>query len=823
MGETSRRENHLPSITGLTSSEVAARIAAGQYNRPPLPGTKSVRAILVGTLFSAFNIIIGFIICFLLLFYVGTHDQRLLWDCVGVFTVALVNTVIAVTQEVRAKLAMDKVSMLIVRTVTAVRDGSQVEILHGQIVFGDVIVIKRGDQAVVDGPLVQSNRLELDESLLTGESEPVEKRDGDFILSGSFCLSGNGFYRAERLSDSSYASEITRAAQRLKLDPSPLQKSVSRIVKMLFGVAVFLCTLLSVVSVYRHDMDVDLVRTIATILIGLIPQGLVLTSSVIFAIGIYRISKIGAVVQSFNAIESFSAVQVICMDKTGTITQNVMSVRKLTPVEENVSIDSLKPLLGTYARLSSEKNATIRALEEFKGDEAAVVVNEFPFSSQRKMSILSVSRDAETKSYVLGAFELVAEKCAAEPRSLLATVIESERLNVYRNLLFGEVIDPENIESGPEGLGPFRVRPLCVVSLSDIVRPDACNVIRQFSRNGIQFKILSGDSASSILATCRDIGWDVAEADVITGARLDELESAAFESAVEKSVVFARLKPEHKVKIVKALRARNIHTAMLGDGVNDVPAIREADLGIAMGEGAAITKEVADIILLGNRFTLLPEVFEEGKRIVNTVGLVAKLFLTKNFLVIYLTLASTLMLLEFPLTPRRVSLFNIFAIGMPAMLIAFTNTSSGKQKRFVLDLISFVAVSALVMVSCGYAGFYIATRSNSGLARTSEVPAMVMVSIMVLTSVANFLVIISRPGQERKKTYVFFAAGMVLAYFAAVSLGGTSWVLRFLQRFYEISTIDAASWQVVGIACVVGSAVLYGAQRLRAVLVNRGS
>ncbi len=665
--------------------------------------------------------------------------------------------------------------------------------------------------------------LEMDESLLTGESESIEKREGDLILSGSFCLSGNGFYLAERLSDSSYASEVTRVAQRLKTEPSPLQKSINRIVRLLFGVAVFLCVLQGAVSAHRHEMDIDLVRTIATILIGLIPQGLVLTTSVIFAIGVYRISKIGAVVQSFNAIESFAAVQVICMDKTGTLTQNKMRVRNVAPVEPHLSVEELKELLGTYSRLSSEKNATVRALEEFPASETAVAVGEIPFSSQRKMSFLTLSRNGEVTSYVLGAFEFLAEKCPAEARPALEKTVESAQLNVYRNLLFGEVSDPKNIEFSSDGAGTFHVRPLCIVSLSDIVRSDARDVLRQFVNNGIQFKILSGDSASSILATCGDIGWDVPETEVITGANLDSLQNGAFESAVEKSVVFARLKPEHKVRIVAALRARKIHTAMIGDGVNDVPAIREADLGIAMDEGAAITKEVADIILLKNRFALLPEVFEEGKKIINTVGLVAKLFLTKNFLVVYLTLASALFLLEFPLTPRRVSLFNIFAIGMPAMLIAFTNGNRDKQRRFLVDLISFVAVSALVIVSFGYAGFYVFRVSAAGLTSAGDVAPMVMLSIIVLTSIANFLLIISRPGQKKRATYFLFALGMCLAYVAAVSIRGSNWTLRFLHRFYEISTIGAAAWQTVLAAFAVAALVLFAAQRLRAILVNWGA
>lgn len=807
-------------IGGLTSGEVAARIAAGEYNRPPQSGTKSIRAILVGNVFNVFNFIIGCIIVFLLVFFVGTGDKRLVWDCVGVFSVAFFNTVIAAVQEIRAKRAMDKVNMLIVREVTVIRDGNPINIPHGQIVLGDVIVLKRGDQVVVDGAVIDSNHLEIDESLLTGESEPIEKRQGDSVLSGSFCLSGNGVYVVERLSDSSYASEMTRLAQRLKAEVSPLQVSINRIVKLLFGVAVFLCLLEGAVGAYRQEMNVDFVRKLATILIGLVPQGLVLTASVVFAIGIYRISKVGAVIQTFNAIESFAGVRVICMDKTGTLTQNKMSVRKVTPLVPGLVVGSLEALLGTYARLSSEKNATIRALEVFPGEESATRTNEFPFSSQRKMSTMSVVNGGRETTYVLGAFELLAAQCGD---SSLVDRISSEELSVYRNLLFGEVLDPANVQPRPDGLGAFRIRPLCIVSLSDLVRADAAEVIRKFGRKGIAFKILSGDSPTSILATCRDIGWSVSEADVISGAALDALDQPQFEAAVEKHVVFARLRPEHKVRIVKALRARNIHTAMIGDGVNDVPAIKQANLGIAMDEGAAITKEVADVILRENRFTLLPQVFEEGEKIINTVGTVAKLFLTKNFLVIYLTLASALFLLDFPLTPRRVSLFNVFAIGMPAMLIAFTNSSTEKQKRFVLDLLSFVAVSALVIVSVGYAGFSYSKGALSGSDAGGDIPNMVMVSIMVITSVVNFLVIISRGGRKRRLTYLLFAALMLLIYVPAVTASGTNFLIRFLHKFYEISPLGLASWRIVVMACAISSVILVGAQRLRAVLVNKSA
>jgi magnesium-transporting ATPase (P-type) len=338
------------------------------------------------------------------------------------------------------------------------------------------------------------------------------------------------------------------------------------------------------------------------------------------------------------------------------------------------------------------------------------------------------------------------------------------------------------------------LEPLGVVSLSDTVRTDVKEVLDRFGASGIQFKILSGDSAISILATCRDIGWHPPEGGVVTGAELEALDAAGFQDAVTRAVVFARLKPEHKVRIVAALRARGLHTAMIGDGVNDVPAIKRADLGIAMDEGAAITREVADIVLRQNRFTLLPQVYEEGNRIVNTVGSVAKLFLTKNFLVIYLTLAAAVFALDFPLTPRRVSLFNVFAIGIPAMVIAFSNRNTARVHRFFVELISYVAVSALVMVVFGYLG------GN----------AMVMVSIMVMASIANFLIVAGRHPK-----YVAIAAAMIAAYVLGLTLTGDGWLLKLIHAYYEITPLDGPAWRMVALYGTFAAVALAVAQWIR--------
>jgi cation-transporting ATPase E len=812
-------EQPVAGINGLSAAEVDSRIEAGQYNKPPQSATKTVPRIFRDNLVSVFNVIIGLIILFLLSFYLASNDKRLLLDAVGVFTVALFNTAIAIFQEVKAKRALDKVNMLLAREVAVVRDGCVRRVPQEQIVLADVIVLRRGDQAVVDGTVMESNHMEIDESLLTGESTPIEKEAGDRILSGSFCLSGNGYYRVTELSDESYAAGIRRLAQQLKIITSPLQRQINRIVIWLFAAAVVLCLIEAARSALDHQLGVEFARRLATIAIGLVPQGLVLMASVTFAIGIYRISRVGALVQAFNAIESFANVQVICMDKTGTLTQNRMTVRKVTPLNDELLVEALERQLGTYARFSSDKNATIRALESFAADSACEPVYEVPFSSQRKMSVLGLRAGDREAAYVLGAFEMLIERCDSDERR--RAVAAAAELDVYRNLFFGEVLNPEVIARSSNDLGPFKVKPLGIISLSDTVREDVCDVIREFEQRGIRFKILSGDSTTSIRATCRDIGWEISEAQVITGSELDGLPETEWSEVIEGKTVFARLRPEHKVKIVQALRAKNIYTAMIGDGVNDVPAIKHADLGFAMDEGASITKEVADIILLKNRFTLLPEVFEEGKKIVNTVGSVARLFLTKNFMLIYLTLLSAFLSWEFPLTPRRVSLINIFAIGLPAMVIALTNTNTDRHKRFLLDLLSFVAVSALVIVAAGYAGYFFVRDNSQSAESGSEAASMVMLSIMVVNFVVSFVIVAALGGRKKWGLYIAYAASMIALYFLIVGVAADNRLLVLIKTFYEISSISGRGWVVMLAVCAVSALVLLSAHKLRLALIDR--
>ena len=798
-------------MNGLTQQQVNERLAKGLVNKSSKTRSKKTTEILVENIFSVFNLIILTIVLFLLVFYFRTHDDRLILDSIGVSMVAIINTLIAMVQEIRAKRALDKVSLLLKREVIVVRDGKEIPVDQNEIVVDDLIKLERGDQVVVDGKIIKAVRLEIDESLLTGESHPIEKNENDEILSGSFCVSGGGYYTAEKVGDESYASEVTRLAKKFKLNISPLQNKINFIVKALFGTAVFLIILEGLAGQINFGY-VESVRKVSTIMISLVPQGLVLMASVSFALGIYRISKIGAIIQKLNAIESFSNVKVVCTDKTGTLTQNKLAVNKITLLDSKKNEDEIKSLLGTYAKLSSDKNATLRTLDVFAAIEEYETADEIPFSSENKFSMLKLKISGKDTIFILGGYDILTDKTPDKQKENSNRLFDENGLKVYRNLLFGTVKSALSIDKLRENPGNITIEPLCIVSITDTVRDDVMDAIRLFQENDIQVKILSGDSAPAIQAVAREIGWDIKDEELISGAQIDEMDDEEFADSVMDKAVFARLKPEHKLRIIKTLKKDKIYTAMIGDGVNDLPAIKESDMGIAMEEGSSITREVADIILLKNKFSLLPQIFDEGNKIVNTVSSIAKLFLTKNFIVIYLTLISLFFLLEFPLTPRRVALINLFSIGLPSFIIALKNSNVSKTTKFMEDLISFVLISAIVIVGGAIAGEFLAEKMFD---ITQIEVKMIMMAIMIMTMTANYLTIVIRKSERNNKTYLFYGL-LIVVLFIFFAVIKTDFILfNLIKTFYEIKPLKPEYWGLVAVISLIGSAVLYLLQKLR--------
>jgi cation-transporting ATPase E len=336
--------------------------------------------------------------------------------------------------------------------------------------------------------------------------------------------------------------------------------------------------------------------------------------------------------------------------------------------------------------------------------------------------------------------------------------------------------------------------------------------IRLFQSHDINLKILSGDAPEAIQAVAREIGWEIEDDKLITGQMLDEVPEAEFLKVVMDNVIFARLRPDHKLKIIETLKREKIYTAMIGDGVNDLPAIKASDMGIAMEEGSKITKEVADIVLLKNRFALLPNIFDEGNKIVNTVSSIAKLFLTKNFVVIYLALLHIFFVFNFPLTPRRVSLINIFTIALPSFFIALRNNNTGKTLNFTRDLYSFVAVSALFMIGAGYLGEYLTTKYH---AINEADLQMVWLSIVVITSMANFFAVSLHKGEKNVRIYLMYGVGILAIYTFLATSQLDFFLLRWLKIFYEINYLDSRYWAIVAMIGLASATLLFFAQKLR--------
>ncbi len=799
-------------LTGLTSEQVRERISKGLRNVTSATRTKRVQEIIFENLFSIFNLIVLLVVVFLLFFYFRTRDDRLILDSIGVLMIALINTVLAISQEIKAKRALDKVSLLLERKVTVRRDGEEVSIDQQEIVVDDLILIGRGDQVAVDGRVQVSNYLEIDESLLTGESVPIFKSAGDQVLSGSFCVSGNGTYVAEKVGDACYANQITDLAKKVKHTLTPLQKKIDHIVETLMLISAGLVLLEFIFDPHANINDLNFIRRLSTIVISLLPQGLVLMASITFALGVYRISRIGAIIEKLNAIESFSNVQIVCMDKTGTLTQNKLAVNQITLLDDRYNQTQAETLLGTYGKLSSDKNATLSTLAPFAADETVKLLDEIPFSSEKKMSLIETRREGRETSFVFGAFDLLLPKVAPEVREKARQLYEERRLSVYRNVLFGRLASHVSLNDAREDAGKLLIEPICIVSITDQIRDDVMEAIRLFQSHDINLKILSGDAPEAIQAVVREIGWEIEDDKLITGQALDGIPDGEFLKVVMDKVIFARLSPDNKLRIIETLKREKIYTAMIGDGVNDLPAIKASDMGIAMEEGSKITKEVADIVLLKNRFSLLPSIFDEGNKIVNTVSSIAKLFLTKNFLVIYLALLHIFFLFNFPLTPRRVSLINIFTIALPSFFIALRNNNVSKTLNFSRDLYSFVIVSALFMIGAGYVGEYVTTKYY-GINEADL--QMVWLSLIIFTSVANFFAIALHKGETNVRIYLLYGIGILAVYTFMVGSGSDFILLKWLKLFYEINYLDSRYWSIVAFIGVTSATLLFFAQKLR--------
>ena len=681
-------------ITGLTDDEARARRARGEGNDFEVGASRGYFDIARANLFNFFNN---------LLFVIGVALIALgrFYDAMTSVGLALVNAVISTVQELHAKRQLDRIALLTRPTVTLVRSGGERTADPTEIVKGDILRLRSGDQVVVDGTVVGDGLMEIDESLLTGESAVVRKREGEALLSGSFCVSGDGHYRADKVGRDSYANQLTASARQFVLVKTPLQKQIDFSVRVIMLVVAIMSGVILLAAVLESVTTLRLVQ-LAAVLSGQVPYGLFFVIIVAYAMGAAAISRQGALIQQINAVESLSDVDVLCTDKTGTLTANRLAVRELEPVAA-LDKSQLAGMVGQFAHGAADDGSTVVALRAATPGSPATVAVEVPFSSARKWSALAFSDGAYPGTYVLGAFEALAPGLAASDAAVarLEERVAALAAEGLRVLLFARNDDVDALRASGDTPQLPALEPLGLIVMNDELRPHAAATLAAFARLGIRVKIISGDDPRTVVAVARQAGV-TGDLPMMTGGDLDGLADEAFDQAAEDAAIFGRISPAQKERLVSALIRRGHHVAMLGDGVNDVLALKKAQLGIAMQSGSPAARGIADIVLTGDSFAALMPAFHEGQRIVGGMTTVMALFLARVSASILMIIAITMLGLSFPFEPAQVAT-SLFTVGIPALLLAVWAKPATQAGDLLPRLVRFVIPSAIVTMIVGVA------------------------------------------------------------------------------------------------------------------------
>jgi cation-transporting ATPase E len=785
---------------GLTAAEAAARAARGLTNRVRRSPVREYAEIVARNLFTVFNALVA--PAALALFLIGGPEN--LKDAVAISGMIVVNTLLGLAQEIRAKWHLDRLAILAETKARVLRDGAVRDIPAGDVVQGDCVLISAGESIVADGDVLEAHFLEVDEALLTGESDAVPRRPGEPVLSGSFCVAGEGAYRADRVGAEAFAHRTTAEARAYRHTTSPLQTAINRIVQICTYTAVALVILYVVIelapgtpaaALFREE---DLMRRIAATITSMVPQGLVLMATLAFTLGAVRLARRGAVVQRLNAVEAMASIDVLCMDKTGTLTTNRLRVERLAVVGE-LPEKEVRERLRLFASAALDQgNKSLAALREHLGTAAAEVVDQLPFKSQNRYSAVRVRSGGGEHVLVLGAGEALRPFIAsgAEWESAWKELMRTG----LRLLLFAEAQTTGAPAQFNGSLQGFALRPLALVALSDELRHEAAGVLKALAVEHIAFKIISGDNPETVRATvaplAREAGLpSLVEAPVVTGA---EMECAADRTAlIDARSVFGRVSPVQKVEIVSALKDEGRQVAMIGDGVNDVLPIKKANLGIAMGDGSRASKTVSSLVLETNNFDLLPQTLDEGRIIVRNVRRAAKLFLTKNVFALILIVATLGRFgLAFPFLPRHVTLLNFLTIGIPALLIMLSRgrVRSPSPGGFLRDVGEFVLVRG---VSVGAAGLGVLMLSGWHFRDGEATQQTLLLATLVLSGWGTLWLVVRDEGTEHGAWLRWLPLGLTPVFLIAMYLPAAN-------DFFRLTSLDLGQWGVVIMAALVG-------------------
>ncbi|MFF2998469.1 cation-translocating P-type ATPase [Streptomyces sp. NPDC057950] len=761
---------------GLSAAEVAERVARGEVNDVPVRSSRSLGEIVRANVFTRFNAIIG--VLWLIMLSVAPFQDSLFGY------VIIANTGIGIIQEWRAKKTLDSLAVIGEAKPTVRRDGVAAEVSTSRIVLGDVIEIGPGDKIVVDGACVEADGLEIDESLLTGEADPVVKRRGDEVMSGSFVVAGGGAFTATKVGREAYAAQLAEEASRFTLVHSELRSGISTILKyvtwMMVPTAIGL--VISQLVVKQHGFKDSVARTVGGI-VPMVPEGLVLLTSVAFAIGVIRLGRKQCLVQELPAIEGLARIDTVCLDKTGTLTEGGMDVTELRPLG-GADESYVRKVLGALGESDPRPNPSLQAIiDAYPDNEDWRCVESLPFSSARKYSGATFNEgNGESGTWLLGAPDVLLT--AGDP-----ALAETDRLNEegLRVLLLaratGDLDDP-NVKKG--------ARPTALVVLEQRLRPDAADILRYFAEQDVRAKVLSGDNAVSVGAVAGKLGLSGA---VVDARRLpDEREEMA--KSLDKGTVFGRVTPRQKRDMVGALQSRGHTVAMTGDGVNDVLALKDADIGVSMGSGSEATRAVAQIVLLNNSFSTLPSVVAEGRRVIGNITRVATLFLVKTVYSVLLAVLVVCWRVEYPFLPRHLTLLSTLTIGIPAFFLALAPNTERARPHFVRRVMRYSIPGGVIAAIATFVTYLVARHHYAGPDQLNAETSAATLTLFLISMWV--LAIIARPYTWWR---VALVASMGLAFVVVL-------VVPWLQHFFALKLVGVEMpWIAVGIS-VVAAAVL---------------
>ena len=616
-------------------------------------------------------------------------------DAVLTAGVVLINVIIGIFQELRAKRQLEQIALLNRETTTVIRDSQRTEIDPSEVVVGDIILFSSGDQFPVDALLRTDTPVLTDEANLTGESDPVAKRRGDVLLAGSACLTGSGLCETLNVGEKSATQRVTSQARAYRNVKTPLQREVDTIIRSMTVVVILLAfqVLQAFSGLYGRIPIIETVQASA-VLVALVPQGLILMITVAYSLAILRIAPKGALIQRINAVESLSHIDLLCVDKTGTLTTQRLALEVIVPF--GVEQAELEQILGDFAKSGSSPNKTSDAIADGLSGRARAPADEVTFSSRWKWSGLTFE-DEPSLPLVLGAPEVLLA-ATAEEEGEVAERLEELASRGFRVLLFGRGRSASALRTDEdEPVLPTDLEIIGLIALRDELRPGVQRTINAFSELGIGLKVISGDNPDTVLALAKQAGLPT-DSQAVAGRDLDGLTDAEFEQVAESATIFGRVTPEHKERLVTALSNNGHWVAMTGDGVNDILALKRASVGIAMRSGSPATRSAADIVLLEDSFELLPEAFAEGQRVLRGMTDNIKLFLTRTLSIVFLVFFTLLIGQEFPLTPSQNSILATLTVGIPSLALAIW-ARPGHAPRGLLKLTVQFVLPAALMVS----------------------------------------------------------------------------------------------------------------------------